>query len=259
MFLGASAVVLDFWRSDWPHQKLPLPERGSRLLSPTASRRPCSYDRTEPAASAGWTVPATIRSPGIRHGRVGGGSGERPSLSMRVSNPVGSTSKHVGKTLRRPGHSLSRKNTHFRSGVQHSDDAEPGGGRVTVTEDDAGRLRHEGGCQFATGCSAHYPLNAARGTDRTKTSSVPDAEGQLMADATDWEPDPQDLLPADLRSEWVVVPRAVKEWREPVLMWMLACVTGFLLLRELNGWLSHLICLYSPSVVSISGALLRRA
>ena len=70
-----------------------------------------------------------------------------------------------------------------------------------------------------------------------------------MADATEWEsdfqlperePDPQLLLPADLRSEWVVVPRAVKEWREPVLMWMLACVTGFLLLRELNGWLSHL-------------------
>ena len=33
--------------------------------------------------------------------------------------------------------------TRFRSGVQHSDDAEPGGGRVTVTEDDAGRSHAE--------------------------------------------------------------------------------------------------------------------
>lgn len=102
-----------FERSECPHQKLPSPERGSRLLSPTASRRPCSCVRTVPAVSAGWTVPATIRSPGIRHERVGGGSGERPSSSMRASSPVGSTSRHVGKTLRRLGHLPSRKNHSF--------------------------------------------------------------------------------------------------------------------------------------------------
>lgn len=33
-----------------------------------------------------------------------------------------------------------------------------------------------------------------------------------MADATEWEPDPQDLLPADLRSEWAVIPTVELYW-----------------------------------------------
>jgi len=48
--------------------------------------------------------------------------------------------------------------------------------------------------------------------DRTKISSVSDAEGQQMADATECEPDPQDLLPADVRSAWAVVPPVELYW-----------------------------------------------
>jgi hypothetical protein len=33
-----------------------------------------------------------------------------------------------------------------------------------------------------------------------------------MADATDSGPDPQDLLPADLRSEWAVIPTVELYW-----------------------------------------------
>jgi hypothetical protein len=113
----------------------------------------------------------------------------------------------------------------------------------------AGRLRNEAVCQFATGCSARYFLTSARKMDRSKTSSVSDAEGQLMADATESEPDfqfpepppdPQLLLPADLRSDWVVVPRAVLEWQQSWGWRVAVGLAAWLVLQDLNSWLGPL-------------------
>lgn len=79
--------------------------------------------------------------------------------------------------------------------------------------------------------------------DRSNTSSVSDAEDQQVADATEWEPDfqfperepdPQLLLPADLRSEWVVVPRAVLEWQQSWGWRAAFCVAVWFMSRDLS-------------------------
>jgi len=98
-------------------------------------------------------------------------------------------------------------------------------------------------------------------TDRTKTSSVSDAEGQLMADATESEPDfqflepppdPQLLLPADLRSDWVVVPRAVLEWQQSSGWRAAVCVAVWLASRDMNSW-SGPLCIFAWLCIEFGG------
>ena len=84
-----------------------------------------------------------------------------------------------------------------------------------------------------------------------------------MADATDWgpdfqflerEPDPQLLLPADLRSEWVVVPRAVLEWQQS-WGWRLAVgLVAWLVLRDPNSW-SGPLCMFAWLCIEVWGHL----
>ena len=126
----------------------------------------------------------------------------------------------------------------------------------------AGRLRHEGGCHFATGCSARYFLTSARKMDRSNTSLVSDAEGQQMAEATESEPDfqlperepdPQLLLPADLRSEWVVVPRAVLKFQESWGLRVAVALVVWWLSRDLS-WSAPLL-LFAWLCIELGGGL----
>jgi hypothetical protein len=100
-------------------------------------------------------------------------------------------------------------------------------------------------------------------TDRTTTSSVSDAEGRQMADATESEsdfqfleppPDPQLLLPADLRSDWVVVPRAVLEWQQSSVWRAAVCVAVWLASRDLNSW-SGPLCIIAWLCIEFGGGL----
>lgn len=144
LLLGASAVVLDFWgaaigpiesclRRNVDHG---FSARRLRDGHGLASERylPCPLagrcrQRYEARASAtGGSVVAQGRDPLCRC--------ERRAQLVRLQDTSGK--RCTGLAICHPG-----RITRFRSGVQHSDDAEPGGGRVTVTEDDAGRSHAE--------------------------------------------------------------------------------------------------------------------
>jgi len=71
--------------------------------------------------------------------------------------------------------------------------------------------------------------------------------------ADEREPDPQLLLPADLRSDWVVVPRAVLEWQQSWGLRVAVVLAVWLVSRDLS-W-SGPLCMFAWLCIELGGGL----